>query len=174
VAGGTSGCQQTVGVVPWNTLGLKDSDAVDAWQNRISYAVTSALTLQPGVSMVRTAPASYPAGTLQVCNNNGTPTAPCTVSGAAQTTAAAYVLISHGPDRDYGFAALNGATMGNTHAVTTTNQNANDPSAGTATSFQQDRAVTAEGAGYFDDIVHFKTAPGIIQECGKNACGNPA
>ena len=29
-------------------------------------------------------------------------------------------------------------------------------------------------AGYFDDIVRFKTAPIIIQSCGSNVCGNPA
>jgi len=159
-----TGCQQTVGVVPWNSLGLRDADTVDQWQNRITYAVTSSLTVTAGTSMARTAPTSYPVGGITVENNAGTD----------QTTVAAYVLISHGPDRSYGFAAQNGATMANSHSVTTTNQNVNNPSAGTATTFRQDRAVTGEGATYFDDIVRFKTAPVIVQTCGKNACGNPA
>jgi len=157
-------CLNTVGILPWNVLGLRQADAIDAWQDYISYAVTSALTVDAGASMVRTPPVGYPAGTLTVANNSGT----------NQTTAAAYVLISHGADRSFAFAAANGVTMPDPHGVTTTNQQVNSPAAGTATTFRQDRPVKAEGASYFDDIVRYRTAPTLIQECGKNACGNPS
>jgi hypothetical protein len=161
--------------VPWNSLDLKDSDTVDAWQGRISYAVTSTLTVTPGTSMARTTSNTYPAGNLPVYNNSEI-TSACN-SGTQQTAAAAYVLVSHGTDRVYGYAAKNGAqstTGANSASVA---QECNDP-AGTAAptphyTFHQDLPRPIEGASYFDDIVRFRTASGIVQDCGKNACGNP-
>jgi len=159
-----TGCLHTIGVVPWNTLALRDSDSVDPWQDRISYAVTSALTVTAGTSMTRALPASYPAGTLYVNNNSGT----------QQTSTAAYVLISHGSDRSAAYAALNGALIPDPYA--SANQAPNNGSTGTggsAAPFRQDKPLPAQGAAYFDDIVRFRTAAAVIQNCGKNACGNP-
>jgi len=160
---GGSGCNTTIGVVPWNTLSLKDSDTVDPWQDRFSYAVTSTLTVTAGESMMRGSGASYPLGTLTVNNYGAAPT--------AQTTAAAYVLISHGRDRSHAYAALNGQTIADPNAAIY--QTPNDPSVGANNTFRQDTARLIQGAGYFDDIVRYRTSPAIIQDCGKNACGNP-
>lgn len=169
-------CKSTAGVVPWNTLDLKDGDTVDAWQNRITYAVTSTLTVTAGSSMARTTANTYPAGTLAVYNNSGVGGSSTCDTGVAQTTAAAYVLVSHGSDRVYGYAAKNGAQVSTGANSSSTAQECNDPAAAEKTptyTFHQDLPRPTEGATYFDDIVRFRTAPGIVQDCGKNACGNP-
>ena len=71
--------------------------------NRISYGVTEGLTTTQNTSMVRTPPSTYPAGTILVQN----------ASGAQQTTAAAYVLISHGADIQFAYTESTGAYRGN-------------------------------------------------------------
>lgn len=160
-AGTTAGgCTSVRGVVPWNTLGITESDTTDAWSDRITYAVDGTLTVTAGSSMTRTSPASYPAGTLTVTDN--TPT--------NQTTAAAYVLVSHGRDRRYAYAAGSGAVI--TSGQNSTPQADNDAAA-SGTTFRQDKVNLIEGANYFDDIVRYRTAPAIIIDCGANACGNP-
>jgi hypothetical protein len=141
-------------------LGLSEADATDAWGVRIDYAVTSTLVTTSG--MVRTPPSSYPTGGLTVKD----PTAAST-----QTSEGAYVLISHGPDKAYGY-------MSNTGSGPLADQNNStrelDNSNGTP--FRQGDWTTYSGAGanYFDDLVRFRTAPIIIQLCGTNACGNPS
>jgi len=173
--GGGGAAAHPVGVVPWKTLGLRESDILDAWNSRISYAVDSSLTVTVNGSMYRTTPTSYPAGTLSVTNYNATQT---------QTTAAAYVLVSHGRDRAGAFAA-NGSlqTTGTTYVVGNP-QGANMPANNVApagspntsnTAFRQDTLRLISGAAtYFDDIVVYRTAPNMIQDCGPNGCGNPS
>ena len=34
--------------------------------------------------------------------------------------------------------------------------------------------ISVDGATHFDDIVRFKSAPIIVQQCGPGACGNPS
>ncbi len=163
-APGGSACNATVGVVPWNTLGIREADMIDGWSSRITYAVAQSLTATTGSSMVRTAPASYPAGTLSV-NDYG---------GVSQTTAAAYVLVSHGRDRAGAFSS-GGATIstGTTYGAGTP-QGANMPANNPGT-FRQDRYHPIPGAAtYYDDIVLYRTAPNMIRDCGPNACGNPS
>lgn len=153
------------GVVPWVTLGLSEEEAKDGFGYRIDYAVAAALVVTNG--MVRTPPSTYPSGNLVVqmtVANSGTQT----------TTAAAYVLISHGLDHSLAWNAA-GQQFPDPNAGPDQTNNSN------GTPFVQDLAarntgtVTAGGTvTYFDDIVRFRTAPIIIQLCGSNACGNPA
>ena len=164
----TSVCGAVQGAVPWNTLGLSETDVTDAWGNRIEYAVTAART---GTSqMVRTPPSTYPAGTLLVDNNAST--------AQQQTNAAAYVLISHGPDQAYAYKATYGGTaISPQYDFTGQATIKNYDSAGTrlaATHFAQGDYVAAANNTHFDDLVRWRTGPIIIQGCGPNACGNPA
>jgi hypothetical protein len=156
-AGGGAG--RPLGVVPWKTLGLGIKDATDAWGSMISYGVTANLTVTTGTSMQRTAPASYPAGTL-IVNDTG---------AVQQTAAAAFVLVSHGQDRAFAFTqggTLNGDTSGGTV------QDDNAPVNNTGT-FVDGQLNTLQ-ANFFDDLVRWRTAPAVIHACGPNACGNPA
>jgi prepilin-type N-terminal cleavage/methylation domain-containing protein len=170
---GGAGANLPIGVVPWNNLGLREADIVDGWNSRISYMVDSNLVVTAGTSMVRTLPASYPAGTLSVTNYG---------ASATQTSAAAYVLVSHGKDRIGAFAGGSGNLVANVLGYAATDpQGANMPKnntgSGTATTtaFRQDTPHPIEGTGtYFDDVVRYRTAPNIIRDCGPGACGNPS
>jgi hypothetical protein len=116
-------------------------------------------------SMVRVPPSSYPVGTLAVDNN----------SGASQTALAAYVLISYGSDRNFAYSASNGSyTVLDSSFGSTDPQGINSSSLGDGQHFRQDTISNATGANYFDDLVRFRNAGTIIQDCGPNACGNPA
>ncbi len=164
----TAVCGAFVGVLPWNALGIAESDITDAWGNRISYAVTAALTTTPSSSMVRTPPSTYPVGTQAIVNTSGT----------SQATNAAYVILSYGPDTTYGNAASTGVargvaqyTFGATDASGRNNP-ANHVAATTA--FAQGDFVGTASTAHFDDLVRWRTAPIIIQGCGTNACGNPS
>lgn len=159
-----TGCDAAVtaqGVVPWVALGLSEEEGKDGFGERIDYAVTDALTATNG--MVRTPPATYPAGTLDVEMSAAN-------SSAAITADAAYVLISHGIDRSLSW---NAAGQQNVDPNSSDDQTANSD----GEPFVQDstqRNTGVAGVNYFDDIVRFRTAPIIIQLCGSNACGNPA
>jgi prepilin-type N-terminal cleavage/methylation domain-containing protein len=162
-------CQYAQGLVPWVSLGLARTDVTDPFGSFIDYVVATGLT--GSTTMQRTPPSTYPTATtsLQVQNT----------AAVAQTQAnpngAAYVLISHGPDGSYGYAAANGTlrTDPNGGAKQTLNE-ASGTAAPNAVYVQDTPQGAASANGFFDDIVRFRTAPVIIQLCGSNACGNPA
>ncbi len=154
-----SACHQTgtlQGGVPWFNLGLSEADTIDGFGFRIDYALTAGLQNTNG--MVRTPPAGYPAGLLAVNVASG---------GTSITAAAAYVLVSHGPDRAL---AYNSAGLRSGDPNGSTDQAANSD----GTPFVQKSVTAVSGVTYFDDSVRWRTAPLIIQLCGTNACGNPA
>ncbi len=155
-------CEVTDGtaVVPWGALGLTRDDVTDAWGGYITYVVDDEL-VENSTSMVRTPPSDYPDGDLVVQ----------TAASGAITSAAAYVLISHGNDRRGAWVQA-GTQMATTAGNTSQNNNA----AGVcgATPCHQDMPIDVDGATKFDDVVRWRTAPMIIQLCGTNACGNPA
>jgi len=158
------------GVVPWITLGLSEADATDGFGNRIAYTISNGLQVTNG--MERTPPATYPSGTITVYNYAVTEP-----STAQQTPAAAYVLVSYGPDASFGHAAGTGALQAAKYGQTagdTSPEGTNATGGGGNNLFVQDTLYGVGGAGYFDDIVRWRTAPNIIQSCGSNACGNPA
>ncbi|TAK99541.1 MAG: prepilin-type N-terminal cleavage/methylation domain-containing protein [Rhodospirillaceae bacterium] len=160
-ASGTAGGP---GGVPWANLGLSEGDATDGFGNRIAYTITPGLQNTNG--MQRTPPSSYPSGTISINNYAGT----------AQTTAAAYVLVSYGTDGSFGYARSTGTQQTAKYGQVAGNASAQGRNAEGSTTFNlyiQDTPVSAGGTGYFDDIVRWRTAPNIIQSCGSNACGNP-
>ena len=166
----SSGCQTCAsltagsGVVPWGALGLSPNDATDGWGNLISYVVTGTLT-QTTTSMTRSG-STYPSGTLDIND--------AAVTATAITTAAAYVLISHGND-GRGARTLSGTTVAApaaTNVVQYNNTRGSCDSGGTLC-YQGD-PIGIAGTGEFDDVVRWRTAPLIVQQCGDNSCGNPA
>ena len=109
----------TNGVVPWRSLGVSQTDAMDAWNTMVSYrvwggaAVAGSLTLADGMNMQALDPTNPGAVNtwlstrgLRACN-----AAVCAVGSAAELASkangngVAYFLISHGPNRFGGFSA---------------------------------------------------------------------
>lgn len=166
-AGGTpyaTGCQagacdNTLGVVPWVNLEISESDAADGFGKRFTYALSPGLQSTDG--MTRTPPSGYPAGTLDVNN----------IAGTAITSAAAYVLISHGSDGAFGYGTQTGtrAAADTVGSVPQLENSDNDDD------FIQDELFQNQAStNFFDDVVRWRSAPMIVQLCGANACGNPA
>lgn len=146
-------CAAAQGVVPWQNLGISEAEATDGFGYRISYAVDNTVVLANG--MDRTG--GYPAGTLSVNNT----------AAVSLTTAAAYVLISHGDDNSLAFATGSGAQTIDPNGSANQLENANAD-----TTFVQDVFFNLAGAAHFDDIVRWRTAPMVVQLCGPGSCGN--
>lgn len=159
----TGACTNARGVVPWITLGLSEADVTDAWGMRISYAITAGL--QTNGNMDRDGSDYTPLGTLQVSNLN----AP---AASDVTAAAAYVLVSHGPDRAFAYAASTGTVQTDPHGSAATDPQGRNAVTSNA-NFIQDDVRPVAGVGYFDDIVRWRTKPLFVQQCGSGACGNP-
>ena len=113
--GPNTNCTAAIGVVPWTTLGLSAADALDAFQNRISYRVyagTTGLTQAGGATMancdaVRTAPpstATIGTDAAGLCRTDHDTSPAQFLSGKGLTvtdngtavTGVAFVLIAHG------------------------------------------------------------------------------
>ncbi|MEQ8735969.1 MAG: type II secretion system protein [Rhodospirillaceae bacterium] len=161
-AGGAS-CRADSGqnVVPWVTLGLSEADAIDAWGNRLYYGVTTGLDLADSMDRSGT---TYPAGTLDVGNIADASDPSDNVTGVA-----AYVLFSFGQDGSDARASQSGALR--TDRYNSADQDEN--SDGATDGFVQDSPVDIDGNTYFDDILRWKSAPIIVQQCGSGVCGNP-
>lgn len=159
----TGACTNARGVVPWVTLGLPEADATDAWGMRITYAITNGLATNG--NMDRNGSDYSPLGTLLVSDLN----AP---AGSAVTTAAAYVLVSHGPDRAFAYAASTGNLQADPHGSANTDPQGRN-AVTSSTNFIQDDIRTVENAAYYDDIVRWRSKPVLIQKCGSGSCGNP-
>lgn len=154
------------GVVPWVNLGLSEGDITDGFGVRIAYAVTSenTRTVSGTTAGMRRDGDNYPAGTLTVNNNASTP--------QQITAAAAYVILSHGPDRRGGFRSSAGGTAIPTNDFSSAAEADNI----NGSPFVQDDAVINKDPAadvYFDDVVRWRAAPMIIQLCGAGSCGNP-
>jgi len=115
--------------------------------------------------MVRTPPSGYPAGDLLVEISAG---------GTDISTVAAYVLISHGANRAYGYDSQTGAGPRADPFAAVQEQNNGDGAGFIGEPFIQRDWAPATDATHFDDLVRWRSAPMMIQLCGSNACGNPA
>lgn len=156
-------CQAADGAVPWRTLGISEEEASDGWGTRLRYAVAAGTpcgtaTLTETGGMQRCAGSSYPAGGISVDNLD--------IAGGPETTTAAYVLFSVGRDRAGGRRQTSGVAVA-ASAVATQAENTDGDN-----TFSQG-AFNGSTAGYFDDILIYRSAPIIIQQCGEGACGNP-
>lgn len=135
------------GGVPTRDLGLSDEYAFDGWGRRMTYHVTRTLT-----------GAGYGAGTGALTVNDA--------SGAARTTAAAYAVVSHGPN-GHG-AYLRAGTSRFSFGATDPREHENcecDASA-TATTYDsilvQSMAIpNSNPLAAFDDIVRYQLKPSL-------------
>tara|TARA_R110000868_G_scaffold26661_14_gene102448 strand:- start:3405 stop:4196 length:792 start_codon:yes stop_codon:yes gene_type:complete len=157
-------------VVPWITLGLSEEQATDGWNSRIRYFVgagtpcNAAAGLQDTNGMTRCTTTSYPAGNVTITDNDGV---------FAATTNAAYVIVSSGPDQSRALKYRTGTLTGDRYAQT-------GGGLGQEENFDDDATysygdfISVNGTTHFDDIVRYKSAPVMIQQCGPGACGNPS
>ncbi len=152
-----TGCTSVRGVVPWQTLGLSRADGSDPFGTRISYEVTAALVVAG--SMNRSGTTYTPLGTVIVT----------TAAAAPITSTAAYVLVSHGPNRHYGYLETTGTLIPAVGGSTVEDDNQT-----TDNTYFQDDFKMDPGATYFDDIVRWRSKQFIVQLCGAGACGNPS
>jgi len=143
-------------VVPWVTLGLSENDVTDEWGTYIAYHVSSqdftgtncddfsntAVASSSGTGGFTRTGTTFPIGCLDVSNAD-----PAGV--AAITTAAAYVLISHGPDTSGGRTAQSNAVRTNPHGAGNTVQTQNDDGTcdSSGTVCHQDDVVDVDGTG---------------------------
>jgi len=152
-----TGCTSVRGVVPWQTLGLSRPDGSDAFGTRIRYEVTAGLVVAG--SMERSGTTYTPLGTVDVQ----------TAAAATVTSAAAYVLVSYGPNRQGGYGETTGTQIPADGISTVEPENADADDL-----YYQDDSTLVSGTTYFDDIVRWRSKPIIVQMCGDGACGNPA
>jgi prepilin-type N-terminal cleavage/methylation domain-containing protein len=154
------------GLVPWVSLGLSENDVTDGWNRRMTYGVDP--TRAVASSMQRNADGSFPAFASTIDIE--------TLAGADQAyTAIVYVLLSHGQDGSFGetqtgtiSADLYQQAVGATGLGQHENGNLNN------LDFANGNINTANGVGYFDDIVSFKSFQPLILSCGSGSCGNPS
>jgi len=152
------------GLVPWIALGLSESDATDAWNRRLTYAVNPELT-DAATDVQRNASGAFP--TLASPNAIRIDD----LAGANQGyTGLAYVLVSHGSDGAFGEARSGtlGADPHGTAADIGQNENGDGD-----TTFANG-APSNNGAAFFDDLVSFKAVNTLILSCGSGSCGNPS
>lgn len=177
--------------VPWLALGISESDSLDEWGTQITYflshtgnasqntAPSACDNLQTTTSSNGTAtggflrdntttPISFPQGCLDV--ENADP-----AGFGTNTVQAAYVLMSHGPDKRGGIEESGSIERADALAGNTVQLENDDGTCDTTTGSEchQGDPVDVEGNTYFDDIVRWKTAPIIVFQCGDGACGNP-
>lgn len=176
---------QTHGVVPWQTLGLAEPDVTDGWGNRLTYRVAPELVADNSMNLNACDPGGtggLGAGNLcdATCSSttfpgnctppslytqnkglkvrNLTAATPLVMDPAlTPSTGAAYVVISHGENRQGAYDSL-GLLQASTVASGTLEAANNAVNVGfvfstsSATSaFVDDFPVYAEGAGHFDD-----------------------
>jgi Tfp pilus assembly protein PilE len=174
----------TSGVVPWRTLAVPQSEALDAWGNLVTYRVwggagaTNSLTLANGMDMSTYDPAT--AGTVsgwlasrgfRACNLS-----PCAVSSTAELASktngngVAYFLISHGANK-FGAYNTNGtwvATANGSGPGALENINRNNQALRTTTpdDFYLDADLSENTATYYDDLVLRPTVIKVALDAG--------
>lgn len=175
----------TNGVVPWRTLGIAQTDAMDAWGNLVTYRVwggvgvgANQLTLPNGMDMSALDPGN---GTVVIdwlatrgfraCNG-----LPCDAGDAAELASkangngVAYFLISHGANKVDGFnpsgtlALVNGPGPGAREIVNRNNQapRTTIPNG----DFYIDTDIDPNEATYYDDIVLRPTVLKVALDAG--------
>lgn len=138
------------GGVPTKTLGLPDEYGFDGWGRRMVYHVAKALTVA----------GTYEAGAGSITVNDAT--------GAARTTAAAYAIVSHGPNGHGAYTRAGGTArfnFGSTHAAGE-QENCECNASATATAYDsilmQSMAIpNSNPLAAYDDIVRYTLKPNL-------------
>jgi len=159
------------GLVPWVTLGISENDATDAWNHRFSYGVDPVLTNATN-DVQRTADGSFPNfGTT----GNESALIIETLAGVDMGyDAIAYVIVSHGFDGSFGetsFGTIGADKYGQAAGAAGLGQHENGNNDLT---FSTGSVNNSNNAGYFDDMVSFKSFQPLIISCGAGSCGNPS
>jgi len=165
----TTTCNTPAGIVPWATLGLSETDALDSWSRYISYRVfdgatgfTSSTGFDTSNCQGEATLTSYATGSCPATHEN---TISDFISGRGLTvndlgtakTGVAYVLISHGETGNGSYYP--GATAPNTMPSSASKEFLNAGSAGTywiVSASSPD--VGADSASHFDDFVRYADA----------------
>lgn len=177
---------QARGVAPWRALGISEQDAMDGYFGRITYRVAPGLTRDGAMNFAACDPAGAagPIGTFPHlrCNSactTGSPLASCTsaaaiaagrglevrgkdgvvLAGPAAGSGAAYVLVSHGPNRVGGYGQAGVAQEAVREPGVGELQNRG--SAGLASYYADLPASEVDGPAHFDDIVRRPTIMGV-------------
>lgn len=184
---GAATCTTLVGTVPWQTLGISQDFALDAWAQKISYRVfhgPTGLTQSGGASMTDCdlfdTGLSIPLPANKLCDPSHDNTAEQFLFGkglsfddkGTTTSSVAFVLISHGPTGRGAFLpggvqtplpnAANGPERGNA---------ANDTlNAAQRTFFARgfsDSSVSPDDPIHFDDLTRFIRIDDLARKAGR-------
>lgn len=177
---GSAACTGTTvssGGVPWRSLGLSESDVLDGWGRRISYAITAQLAVTgatPKPLDCKTNGFSSPLflqGKLESRGANNEPITPGSAGVNANPARAAYILVSHGENGAGGYLRT-GLRMPTTTASTTELGNVKAIGVGAAATavFYYEKRVTGDAITGFDDIVRSRTSGQIAIAYG---CSKP-
>ena len=176
----------TNGVVPWRSLGVSQTDALDAWSTMVSYrvwgVVANTLTAYAGagtgMDMTNLDPSTAGAvnGWLagrgfRACN--GDPCAvgsPTELASKANGNGVAYFLISHGPNRFGGFSADGnylGVSVGAPPGpLENTNRSTVPLRSASPNDFYVDADFAENPAAYYDDLVLRPTILSVAMAAG--------
>jgi prepilin-type N-terminal cleavage/methylation domain-containing protein len=192
-ATGTCTGNQRYGVVPWNTLGITESDATDGWDRRLTYRADNDLvkiTAPLDMSSCDPAGTGPAVGDLCAggCSNSalGSCTSPSSflsagsapgkglaiqdVGGTVLVTApgsgAAYVVISHGESG--GGAYLNSGSRSDSTTTDGTQEQLNYADLALRTYYVDSSISDVAGATHFDDIV---SRPSVLSLAFKAGLG---
>ncbi len=180
------------GVVPWQALGLSETDATDGWDHRLTYRIQPALAADNALDMSGCDPAGAITGTATAACAGGctsatfaTCTAPSdfllnkglavhNVGGAivmdptiAPPTGAGYVVISAGESG--GGAYLGSGVLGASTVVDGTEEMKNYaslPYTPLVTYYVDDTLNDNSGATHFDDVVSRPSLLTVINKAG--------
>lgn len=182
-------CTYPTGTVPWQTIGVRREDAIDAWGWKIAYRVytgnAGSLTQASGTSMVdcdtsdslsvgRTPVAGSSGG---LCRSTRDTLDTEYVLGKGLTITwfgtaisdAAFVLVSHGPSGRGGYTSGSPSMQTTplpTNASELANLNATGPFVATAATAA---SVSPDDAAHFDDVLDYMKLSEIVRLAGRNA-----
>lgn len=188
---------QTSGVVPWKTLGVQLADVTDGWGNVFTYRVDESLIRTQAMNFTACSPGGTGAAmggapnfTCAPCTSATFPAActpPATViagrgirvrdvggtlladPAAAVSTGVAYIVISHGENRNGSYSPQGVLQVGGTPASGTEEARnaANLPNTPAGTFYLVDSpAMYADGVTHFDDIVLRRTILALASKAG--------
>ncbi|HEY1096880.1 MAG TPA: hypothetical protein VGF14_06525 [Alphaproteobacteria bacterium] len=172
-AAGCGGAVVDMGIVPYQTLGLSQDDAKDAFGNYMTYIVSGNATMNSGTAVDLVA--------SQFCMTSPRSNIPLTRNGvvAADADRPYIAVISHGPEGIGGYDMQNvnpgsrNGVYGNM-ALLGTNESVNAVTGAVTDILYMDnydpRPVTAAVTTHFDDIIGIMTGPQIASRLSLEGC----